>query len=128
MKKPKQHITTKTKTKADNLRSNGNAGYNFGGGIWNIVGIVGNGAVFSHINYKSDKKMLTHSTAFPNKLFNRWRWEKDVADQILYMDRDMWDSDDQMAVYNYLRELLERSGLLEEKFDENVLSLINGKY
>ena len=90
----------------------------FGGGIWNIAGIVSNGAVFAHINYKSDKKMLTHSTAFPNKLFNRWRWEKDVADQILYMDRDMWDSDDQMVVYNYLRELLERSGLLEEKFDK----------
>jgi hypothetical protein len=106
MKKSKQHITIKTKTEADNSRSNGNAGYNFGGGIYSIVGIVTRGEVNSHINYWNDKKKLGHNDLYPNKFFGRWLWTCGIPEMFLDKSSSYLDEDENLLVFEHVRNIL----------------------
>jgi hypothetical protein len=58
------------------------AGYNFGGGIYSIVGIVTNGEVKSHINYWNDKNKFGHNDLYPNKFFGRWLWTCGIPEML----------------------------------------------
>ena len=93
--------------------------------IYNIIGIVTNCEIRSHINYFNSECIEGHQSVFPSKLIDRWMWSHEAPEMFIVKGSHDLDEDENWAVYNHLLRIFQNHKMNTEEFEEFMTYLIS---